>query len=227
MFRKSLLRGEGFTLIELLAVMAIVAVLAAIIAVAVSGSGETSKDTQTVNDGTTIETAAAEFFGNATGASLVEKSSINGSVFYPYTVGTSGNQVTSSLWPEDFISATYATELFDSGAAVTKVILTAKDGTTEQTVKDLLEKFTAISFSDLETANVLTSEPDSFKAVSKITNLKNGDKSFHNFLWLFEKDTAAGSTGSVDSRNVVIYKLVSITVVSDGKFVELSYLRIF
>ena len=227
MFRKILLRGEGFTLIELLAVMAIVAVLAAIIAVAVSGSGETSKDTQTVNDGTTIETSAAEFFGNATGASLVEKNNINGSVFYPYTAGTTGAEVTSSLWPEDFISATYATELFDSGAAVSKVTLTLRDGTTDQSVKDLLEKFTAISFSDLETANVLTSEPDSFTAVSKITGLKNGTKSFRNFLWLFEKDTAAGSTGTVDSRNVVIYKLVSITKVSDGDFVELSYLRIF
>ena len=227
MFRKGLLRGEGFTLIELLAVMAIVAVLAGIIAVAVSGSGETSKDTQTVNDGTTIETSAAEFFGNATGASLVEKNNINGSVFYPYTAGTTGAEVTSSLWPEDFISATYATELFDSGAAVSKVTLTAKDGTTEQNVKDLLEKFTAISFSDLETANVLTSEPDSFKAVSEITNLKAGTKSFRNFLWLFEKDTAAGSTGTVDSRNVVIYKLVSITKVSDGDFVELNYRRIF
>lgn len=110
---------------------------------------------------------------------------------------------------------------------MSKVTLTAKDGTTEQNVKDLLEKFTAISFSDLETANVLTSEPDSFKAVSEITNLKAGTKSFRNFLWLFEKDTAAGSTGTVDSRNVTIYKLVSITKVSDGDFVELNYRRIF
>lgn len=42
---KAIPLGErGFTLIELLAVMAIVGVLAAIVSVAVSGTGQTSRD---------------------------------------------------------------------------------------------------------------------------------------------------------------------------------------
>ena len=62
---------KGFTLIELLAVMAIVAVLAGIIATAVSGTGETSRDTQTKQDATSIDTAAAEFFGDQDGAEVL------------------------------------------------------------------------------------------------------------------------------------------------------------
>ena len=66
--RKLTLRNQkGFTLIELLAVMAIVAVLAGIISVAVAGSGQTSRDTQTKQDGTTVETAVANYFGNQQG----------------------------------------------------------------------------------------------------------------------------------------------------------------
>ena len=62
------LRHErGFTLIELLATMAIVAVLAGIISVSVAGSGQTSRDTQTKQDGTTVETAVANYFGNQQG----------------------------------------------------------------------------------------------------------------------------------------------------------------
>ena len=223
---KRIVRSEGFTLIELLAVMAIVAILAGIISVAVAGSGETSKDTQTVQDGTTIETSAANFFGEATGASLVETNSVDGLTFFPYTEGD-GTEETSTLWPEQFISAAYATELFDSKIAVSKVTLTDSDGSTPVTVKELFEGFTAISFTDLENADVLTSEPDSVILTSEITDLAAGTVNFHNFLWLFEKDTTAGSTGSVDSRNVVIYKLVTITKVSNGTLVELSYLRIF
>ena len=66
--RKLALRNQkGFTLIEPLAVMAIFAVLAGIISVAVAGSGQTSRDTQTKQDGTTVETAVANYFGNQQG----------------------------------------------------------------------------------------------------------------------------------------------------------------
>ena len=58
---------KAFTLIELLAVMAIVAVLSEIISVAMSGSGQTSRDTQTKQDATTVETAVANYFGSQQG----------------------------------------------------------------------------------------------------------------------------------------------------------------
>ena len=59
---------RGFTLIELLAVMATVAVLAGIVSVSVGGTGETSKDTQTKQAATTLETAAADYFSYQEGA---------------------------------------------------------------------------------------------------------------------------------------------------------------
>ncbi len=80
---------KGFTLIELLAVMAIVAVLAGIISVSVSGSGETSRDTQTVQDGTTIETSQADFFGNQTGAASVDTNDYTG----PFTYSATASEV--------------------------------------------------------------------------------------------------------------------------------------
>ncbi len=64
----TLRNNKGFTLIELLAVMAIVAVLAGIVSTQVSGSGDTSKDVQTQQDATTVETAVADIFSDQDGA---------------------------------------------------------------------------------------------------------------------------------------------------------------
>ena len=62
---------RGFTLIELLAVMAIVAVLAGIVSVAVGGTSETSRDTQTKQDSTTLNTASSDFFSDQEGAEVL------------------------------------------------------------------------------------------------------------------------------------------------------------
>jgi len=227
MFKK-IWRAEGFTLIELLAVMAIVAVLAAIIAVAVAGSGETSRDTQTVQDGTTIETSAADFFGNQTGSDLVETRTHITNQIHPFSGGVTGAEATSTVWPEEFITTTYAIE-FPSGGLddiIDTVTIIEEDGTTI-TVKTLLEGFTAIDFTELETANVLTNTPESVDAVGTVDLGTNGNVNFHDFLWLFEIDEAAGSTGVVSSRNVVIYKLLSVEDISGSDKVNLIFLRIF
>jgi len=228
MFKK-ILRGEGFTLIELLAVMAIVAVLAGIIAVAVSGSGETSRDTQTVQDGTSIETAAANFFGFQTNTTTNTQTYTNDLVL-GVTITTTGAETTSALFPEAFITDTYSVE-FKVGALVDPgvrgLILLDDDGveSTDFTFTDLLEQYTAISFTLLDLNNFITTVPDSVTAVSE-TNLTTGtDFQFHNFLWLFKKNTESGSTGDVDSRNITIYKLIKIDVSTTTA--ELTYQRIF
>ena len=85
----------GFTLIELLAVMAIVSVLAGIVAISVSGSGETSRDAQTKQDATTVESAASDFFGDQGGAEVLTPKTV--SVFGVSNV----EQILSTRWPEN------------------------------------------------------------------------------------------------------------------------------
>ena len=224
MFNRIARGVKGFTLIELLAVMAIVAVLAGIISVAVAGSGETSRDTQTVQDGTTIETAVGEYFGDQSGTASVETSAYSS----PFTNGVTATQTTSSLWPENFITTTYAQEFPSTNAIVNGITIFEKDGTTEVSLKTLLDENTAVSFTKLETANVLTTTPDSSSSTDTITLTNNKDFVFHNFLWLLEEDKAAGSTGTVDSRNVVIYKLLTVAKTgTDPDKVDLTFLRIF
>ena len=99
---------RGFTLIELLAVMAIVAVLAGIVSVSVGNTGETSKDTQTKQDATALETAAADYFSDQEGAEVLP----------PKTVDVLGTlsivQGTSSRWPVQYITDAYPQAFFDA-----------------------------------------------------------------------------------------------------------------
>ena len=46
--------------------------------------------------------------------------------------------------------------------------------------------------------------------------LETTSKGFHSILWLFKKNTAAGGTGADDSRTIMVFKLVSISVIEDG-----------
>ena len=102
---------KGFTLIELLAVMAIVAVLAGIVAVAVAGTGGTSKDTQVVEDGNSASSSLADFFSDQSGAEFLDTKG-DPVLGITITSGSTGQEV-SSLWPEVFLTTTYATEFSD------------------------------------------------------------------------------------------------------------------
>ena len=226
MFKRIVSGVKGFTLIELLAVMAIVAVLAGIISVAVSGTGETSRDTQTVQDGTSIESSAADFFGGSTGAEFLEAKGDNVLDIVITTAAT--GEETSSQWPEEFLTDTYSAEFPVDTSVIKTVTLLDEDGVVETVnpIKTLVHNFTAINFTDLQDGDFLTTTPDSVDAVSTATT-GGASFDFHNFLWLFEKDTASGSTGVVNSRNVAIYKLLTIEIVDSGQRFALTFRRIF
>ena len=235
MFNRIARGVKGFTLIELLAVMAIVAVLAGIVSVSVAGSGETSRDTQSVQDGTTIETSVADFFGAQTGGA-VEVKKFGGNIL-SVTISSTGAEVKSSVWPENFLTDTYSVEFPTSTTTVVSVTLTDKDGTTVIKAENFLPDYTAVNFTTLDDGGFLTLIPESAKSVSS-TDLKvNSDTAttfkFHNFLWLLKKDFASGSTGTVSSRGVAVYKLITVGVNPNNndtdtlETVALSYLRIF
>ena len=223
---KRIVRGmNGFTLIELLAVMAIVAVLAGIIAVAVSGSGGTSRDTQTVQDGTTAESSVADFFSDQTGAEFLTTKG-DDVLGVAITSAATGEEI-SDQWPEDFLTDTYSVEFPVDTSNIKSVTLLDKDGNQERDggVLDLVHGFTAIDFSDLDTGGYTSDIPDRFTAVSTATT-GTTSTDFHDYLWLFEKDTAAASTGQVGARNVAIYRLLTVSIDSGTRY-ELIYRRIF
>ena len=90
------------------------------------------------------------------------------------------------------------------------------DGNQERAggVLDLVHNFTALNFTALSTGGYATDIPESFTSVST-GNTGSTDTKFHNYLWLLEKTTTA-STGSslTNSRNVAIYKLLTVTEVT-------------
>ena len=123
---------RGLTLIELLAVMAILPILAAIIAPSVSGQGEVGRQTQSQGDAGSIDSAIIDYFqSQETDVQSTEEveltATVNGSAV------ASTTQLTSTLWPEKFITvtsgatstSTYANEFptsgSDSNSTVTKV----------------------------------------------------------------------------------------------------------
>ena len=172
---------RGFTLIELLAVMAIVAVLAGIVSVSVGNTGETSKDTQTKQDATALETAAADYFSDQEGAEVLP----------PKTVDVLGTlsivQGTNSRWPEQYITDAYPQAFPDEGIGDPTVnsmfLLTSSDSLSSVSTRDLLGNYNAIDFSLLIGGDYLAVEPD---GATQLTAER-----YSNYLWLFKKTTAA------------------------------------
>ena len=203
---------KGFTLIELLAVMAIVAVLAGIISIAVGGSGETSRNTQTKQDATTVESAAADFFSAQEGAEVLSPKTVQ-------VLGVSGiEQITSSRWPEDYISNAYPevfTKTVTGGTVNTLFVLRGEDSTTPIAPKQLLENFNAVDFGKLIDGDFLAEEPDG------ATNLSGN--LYNNYLWLLERTTAAGGSSEGATRKVAVFKLVSVEQNEFDDLVDLTY----
>lgn len=205
---------KGFTLIELLAVMAIVSVLAGIISVSVAGSGQASRDTQTQQDGTSVESAVANFFGNQQGTKTRNPKVVE--IFNQRDI----KQVTSNKWPKKFITAAYPT-VFPEGSqtAVGNILFLNKDGDlSDLRVRGLLQRFNAIDFDLLSEGGFLTSVPK---------NASETSRGFHNYLWLLEKTVTTSSTGEVSSRNVAVFKLASVQATEGSEVVDLVYQRLF
>ena len=198
--------------------MAIVAVLAAIVVPAVSGTSETSRDAQTQQDATAAETAAADFF-NAQGNAVVLESetvtligTINGA-----TPSTSTSQTKSSRWPEVYITdedatttpAIYRAEFPTAGTEFSErnvnVIIIDQNGFAIP-AELLLSRFTAIDFEVLRSDGFVQKIPNSVDSLSR---------DFHNFLWLFRKQTSSGGSAEFDSRKVVVFKLTKVVEVED------------
>ncbi|MCH8898177.1 MAG: type II secretion system protein [Chloroflexi bacterium] len=97
--------SSGFTLIELLAVMSIVATLAAIVSVAVTGSGQTSRDTQVREDGNSARNAVADFFDDQPVTELFE--SLKVTVKTEATTFADVTEQISNKFPELFITDLY------------------------------------------------------------------------------------------------------------------------
>ena len=189
----------GFTLIELLAVMAIVAVLAGIVAVSVSGSGETSRDAQIQQDANTVETSASDFFSDQGGAELLTPKTVT-----VFNVGGI-EQITSSRWPENYISEVYPDLFLDESEGASNdtvgalLLLEGEDSTTFITPKRLLENFNAIDFAALSAGGYLVDDPDGVSALTADL--------YPNYLWLFKRTNAAGSSTEGAARQVVVFKL--------------------
>ena len=253
---KGIARGErGFTLIELLAVMAIVAVLAGIVSTSVSGSGDTSVTTAAQQDATTVNSSAADFFGDQEGAALITPHSVTVEAPIIEVVGsaevpdspTSVQQKKNSRWPEQYITddgtgaatSVYTAEFPTSDPVngtdgdVVKITIRAKDTDTTDEIDGeiidrttFLQEYTAIDFDKLESLSFVEARPDTASTTTV------GD--LHNFLWLFRKSTAAGGSGDDDSRTISVFKLTTVRViesgvagVSDAGDLELNYEQIF
>jgi len=213
--RKLTLRNQkGFTLIELLAVMAIVAVLAGIISVAVAGSGQTSRDTQTKQDGTTVETAVANYFGNQQGTETRQ----------PLVVEVLGQrnieEVISNKWPEKYITEVYPL-VFPQGVSseIGSIFFEDKDGEiSDLRVRGLLQRFNAVDFDILSDGGFLTTFPKSADETSR---------GFNSYLWLLEKSITSSSNKDISSRVVAVFKLQSVNSTVGSEIVDLTYRRLF
>ena len=194
--------------------MAIVAVLAGIISVSVSGSGQTSRDTQSRQDATSVESALADYVGS--------RGSVE--VLIPKVATVLGRievtQELSSNWPENFISDTYS-KVFPEGeiTTVSSVTFLNSDGTlSDLTARGLLQGYNAVDFDVLFDGGFLTSIP---------RNVSESSQDFSNYLWLLEKSITVGGIGEVASREVAVFRLVFVDSIADSDLVALTYRLLF
>ncbi|MBF8268162.1 MAG: hypothetical protein HW388_1670 [Dehalococcoidia bacterium] len=234
-------RGQdGFTLIELLAVMSILAVLVAVVAPSVTGTRDASINAQVMQDATQVRGASTKYYASIntsevrTPHTVTTQTQVNGAAL------TSSEQVTSSKWPEKFITVAQGTlpagvtaigsvysDVFETktaGIKVDKVVLLDEEGNSITAPgTNFLPKFTAIDMAELKRAKLLEKEPAGSELESD---------GAPNFLWLFEKTSStADAVNADDSREVAVFKLVKVEIMetadTDGGSLELTYRRIF
>ena len=187
---------RGYSLIELLVVMSILAILAGVISTQVTGSGETSRDIRTQQDANSLDAAVARYFFDQAGAELLTQEKV--------TVSDQDEIVitTSSKWPETSITSAYGHVFHETSSAIGPISFFNEDGTPAAlSVRGLLENYTAINFSALKQGDYVRDAPQGVEQTSK---------GFSDYLWLLKKDSTAAGGGKVSSREVEVFKLVTV-----------------
>ena len=109
---------------------------------------------------------------------------------------------TSSKWPESAITSVYSHVFQETPSSLGPISFFNEDGTlVGLSVRELLENYTAINFLDLKDGDYVQALPDGVDLTSK---------GFNDYLWLLKKHDAAGGGGKVSSREVEVFKLVSV-----------------
>ena len=107
-----------------------------------------------------------------------------------------------------------------TGSAVNSILLlTGDDSTSLITPKRLLENFNAIDFDKLTDGGYLPEEPD---AASSLTS-----DLYDNYLWLFQRTTAAGGSSEKASRQVTVFKLATVQENEIDSKIDLIFVQIF
>ena len=134
-----------------------------------------------------------------------------------WTVTRSGNSITLDVDDIDqtleVAGTTYYFELdlTNKLVKVTTGDFAAAGGTTVGEshlfeVDDLITDFNAVDWDALDVGGFSTTIPESFTALSEITETV----SYPQYLWLLEKDKERGGSGTINSRNVVVFVLSEV-----------------
>ncbi len=236
-FKRFIKRGQkGITLVELMVVMAILAVLSAIVFPAVSGTQETSKNSQVKQDASTVSAAVNDFYKDQPGAAVITPQVPAGSD----TVAYGANETVSTRWPEQYIAgmaletpgtvsdsvnATYAIEF--SNASVTDITLLGNDGIAVKAISlDAAgNPVVAVDATDADEANFVTHRQaidigllvtDKYMPAVPKSFSDTSAGGFHNFLWLLRNTSS--SIGHNDSRTVEVFRLVKVESTGTGSY---------
>tara|TARA_B100000029_G_scaffold508931_1_gene596955 strand:- start:7213 stop:7857 length:645 start_codon:yes stop_codon:yes gene_type:complete len=169
-------------------IAAIVAVLVAVVTTSVSGTSETSKDAQAQSDASTVNSAAASYFADQGGAESL-------------------TPITQTVLAGDaIITVTDILFLDDKGDTLVTVD-PETNAASDFVVDDLLTHYTAVDFDALINDAYMVEPPNSAEQTGQ---------TFADYLWLLEKANVSGSLTDDVSRNVVVFKLISVTALNPG-----------